>query len=167
VKLDRKLQLRMLEALKETYPTHNPHFAQAFRSEAGYIPNLHYLKDHGLLTGIDPKTSKELLNIKITGAGLDFLEGDGGITAMLRTVTVRLDAEQFRQILAAKVEALSIAQDQKDSILSKIRSLPAEALNSLALKLLEKGVEHFPDLLQLLQSVPSASAGGFPPGMTV
>lgn len=108
--LNRSLQLRMLQALRESYPAHTPHFTQRFESDPDFIPNLHYLKGHGLLTGVEVKTSipPQLLNIRITEAGVDFLEDDGGIGAILRTVTVKLDAEQLRQILAGKVEALSI-----------------------------------------------------------
>jgi hypothetical protein len=168
--LNRPLQLRMLQGLKESYPAHTPHFAQRFESDPDFIPNLHYLKGHGLLTGIEVKTSKQfqLHNIRITEAGLDFLEDDGGIGAILRTVTVKLDADQLRQILAAKVEALPIPEEKKASALDTIRKLPAEILTKLVMRFLEKGIEHFPDLLlDSLQSVSSGSAGGTPPGMTV
>ena len=49
--LNRPLQLRMLQALKEFYPAHNPHFTQQFESDPDFISNLHYLKGHCLLTG--------------------------------------------------------------------------------------------------------------------
>jgi len=147
--LDRSLQLQMLQALKEYYPAHTPHFTKQFESDPNFVPNLHYLKGHGLLAGVEVKTSmpSQLLNIRITEAGLDFLEDDGGIGAILRTVTVKLDADQLRQILAAKVEALSISEEKKSSALDTIRKLPAEILNKLVMRLVERGLEHFPDLL--------------------
>ena len=156
--------------LKEFYPAHTPHFTQQFESDPDFISNLHYLKGHGLLTGVEVKTSipPHLLNIRITEDGLDFLEDDGGIGAILRTVTVKLDADQLRQILVAKVEALSIPEEKKASALDTIRKLPAEILNKLVMRFVERGIEQFPDLLlQFLQSVSSGSPGGLPPGMIV
>jgi len=167
--LNRPLQLRMLQRLKETYPAHTPHFTNQFESDPDFYSNLHYLIAHGLLEGHEVKTSNpsDFVNIKITAAGLDFLEDDGGIGAILRTVTVKLDADQLRQILAAKVEALSIPQEKKASALDTIRKLPAHILNKLVMRFVERGIEHFPELLDSLQSVSPGSSGGIPPGMTV
>jgi hypothetical protein len=104
--LNRSLQLRMLQALKGFYPANNPDFIQQFGSDPDYIANLHYLRGHGLLTWAEYREGSEsqpprLLDFKITLAGLDFLEDDGGIGAILRTVAVRLEAHQLRHILAA------------------------------------------------------------------
>ena len=145
-----------------------PHFTQQFESNPDFIPNLHYLKQHGLLTGIDTKTSLDLVNVRITETGLDFLEDDGGIGTILRTLTVKLDADQLRQILAAKVEALPIPEAKKASALDTIRKLPAEILNKLVMRFVERGIEHFPDLLlEFLQSVSSGPPGGGPTGTII
>ena len=140
--LNRALQLRMLQELRESYPAHAPHFTHRFESDPDFLTNLHYLKGHGLLTGFEVKTSipSTFVNIRITEAGLDFLEDDGGIGAILRTVTVKLDTDQLRQILAAKVEALSIPQEKKASALDTIRKLPAEILNKLVMRFVERGI---------------------------
>jgi len=169
--LNRPLQLRMLRTLKESYPAHSANFNQRFESDPDFIPNLHYLKGHGLVTGVEVKThtsSGQLLNVRITEPGLDFLEEDGGIGAILRTVTVRLDAEQLRQILAAKVQALSIPEEKKASALEKIRNLPTEILNNLIMRVIDKGIDRSPELLiDFLQSASSGSPGGIPPGTVV
>ncbi len=160
----------MLQALKEYYPSHSAYFIQQFESDPNFIPNLHYLKGHGLLTGVEVKTTLpySLLNIRITETGLDFLEDDGGIGAILRTVTVKLDADQLRQILASKVETLPIAEDKKVSNLDTIRNLPTEILNKLVMRLVERGVERFPEiLLEFLQNISSGSAGSPPHGLIV
>jgi hypothetical protein len=101
--------------------------------------------------------------LRITETGLDFLEDDGGIGAILRTVTVKLDADQLRKILAAKVQALPIPEEKKASVLSTVRNLPSEILNKLVMKFVERGIDHFPDLLELLQSLSSSPSGGPPP----
>jgi len=62
-------------------------------------------------------------------------------------VTVRLDADQLRQILASKVQALSIPEEKKASALDKIRNLPTEILNSLIMRVIDKGIDRFPELL--------------------
>ena len=167
--LNRPLQLQMLQVLKESYPDHSPHFEQRFAPILDFIPNLHYLYEQGLLTGHQPKTSipHPVDNVRITVRGLDFLEDDGGIGAILRTVTVRLDADQLRQILTTKVQALSISEEKKTSALNTIRKLPAEILNKLVMRLVERGIDNLPNLLQLIQSVSSESPGGLPPGMSV
>ena len=167
--LNRPLQHKMLQTLKESYPTHSPYFTQQFAPNPDFIPNLHYLYAHNLLTGIEVKTSSpfDLISIRITERGLDFLEDDGGIGAILRTVTVKLDADQLRQILSTKVQTLSIPEEKKASALDTIRKLPAEILNSLAIRFVEKGIEQFPNLLEVLQNVSSGSPGGLPPGMNV
>ena len=165
--LNRPLQLRMLQVLKESYPAHSPHFTQRFESDPDFIGNLRYLHGHNLLIGIDVKSSNIPVNIRITEAGLDFLEDDGGIGAILRTVTVKLDANQLQQILATKIQALSIPEEKKASALDMIRKLPADILNRLVMRFVETGIEHFPNLLELIQSVSSESAGGPPPGTSV
>lgn len=160
----------MLQALKEVYPNHAPHFTQQFQADPDFISNLYYLKGHGLLTGTETQKSiqRPLVNVRITETGLDFLEQDGGIGAILRTMTVKLDAEQLRQILAAKVESLSIPLEKKSTALDTIRKLPAEILNNLVMRFIDKGIESFPDLLlDFLQGVSSGSMGGPPPGMSV
>ncbi|THJ18641.1 MAG: hypothetical protein CAF42_010160 [Nitrospira sp. CG24B] len=169
--LNRPLQLRILQTLKESYPEHSAIFNQRFGSDPDFIPNLHYLKGHGLVTGIEAKThtsAGQLVNVRITETGLDFLEEDGGIGSILHTVTVRLDADQLRQILVAKVQALSIPEEKKASALEKIRNLPTEFLNNLIMRVIDKGIDRFPELLMdFLQSGSSGSPGGIPPGIVV
>jgi hypothetical protein len=82
-------------------------------------------------------------------------------------VTVKLDADQLRQILAAKVAALPIAAEKKESAMDKIRSLPADILNNLVMKLVERGIEHFPDLLDLIHNASSTAPSNLPPGTIV
>ena len=147
----------MLQVLKESYPAHSPHFTTQFEPDPDFLSNLRYLYGHGLLTGIEVKSlsAHNLQNVKITERGLDFLEDDGGIGAILRTVTVKLDADQLRQILTSKVQALSIPEEKKASALDTIHKLPAEILNKLVMKFVERGIEHFPELLEFLQNLSS------------
>jgi hypothetical protein len=70
--------------------------------------NLTYLQGHGLCEpllsqGVDGHFSWG--GAKITPQGLDFLEDDGGLSAILRTVTVKLHAETLTELLSARIDA--------------------------------------------------------------
>lgn len=68
---------------------------------------LQYLEEHGLcksgvMIGADGHLA--LGESRITAAGLDFLEDDGGLSAILGVVTVRLHADTIRALIDAKIE---------------------------------------------------------------
>jgi hypothetical protein len=88
----------------------------------------------------------------ITAEGLDFLEDDGGLSAILRTVTVRFDAENLRSLIEQKILSLSLLQEKKETAITELKKLPVEALKATLLKLAEKGIEHV-DIVAALRSI--------------
>ena len=46
----------------------------------------------------------EIWNPGITAKGLDFLEDDGGLSAILGAITVKLDPDDLRALIAARIE---------------------------------------------------------------
>lgn len=160
----------MLECLRESYPEYSTEFKAKFGKEAGYSGNLHYLLEHGLLVGPPVRTTGtplDLVNVKITAEGLDFLADDGGIGAILRTVTVKFGADQLRQLSEARIQTLPEGQE-KSAVLEKIKTLPAEGLKHFMLRLVDKGIENAPRILELLKSVTEhTESSGFPSGMVV
>ena len=48
---------------------------------------------------------------RITAKGIDFLEDDGGLSAILGVVTVKLHADTLREMLAKKIDASSASSD--------------------------------------------------------
>ena len=66
----------------------------------------------------------------ITARGLDFLADDGGLTAILRTVVMKLHADTIRDMLLAKADASGLPAPEKSALRKQIGNLPAAALHS-------------------------------------
>lgn len=88
--LDRKLQLSILQELRDNYPNDVAvHRLACFNEERHFLGNLIYLREHGLVSGeiIEEFSAggsiKSMLWAIITAAGLDFIEDDGGLSAIL------------------------------------------------------------------------------------
>ena len=92
MRLDRQLQLKILEFLRNSYPQHGKYFnEQSFTNHPDFMGNVKYLVEHGLIAGSEPRAMGEkyqLLNATLTAQGLDFLEDDGGVSAILNAGSV-------------------------------------------------------------------------------
>lgn len=153
--LNRELQRELLSRMSEVYPR-----GVFFNDLPGEVPekilNLLYLADHGLCdSGLIPSlggnyTASESI---ITARGLDFLEDDGGLSAVLGTVTVKLHGDTIRELLASKIEALDLPAAEKKSLRSQLATLPATALQGATLYLVQAGLSHLPDAAAWLQSL--------------
>jgi hypothetical protein len=145
--LDRALQRTILEKLRERYPLAAPRFLNGLPEddEAAWIANMVYLDSHGL---IDSALSHSLSGEwsigapKITAAGLDFLEDDGGLSAILGTVTVKLHADTIRALLDAKVDEADLPVEEKGLIKSALKAMPAMAFQELTKQLVQMGLQH-------------------------
>ena len=154
-KPDRALRREVLQALRDVYPE---------RVNISELPNadhpamrasLQYLAEHGLVDVLDTGTFGDPTAIdlpKITAEGLDFLEEDGGISAKLRTVTIKLDPDDLRALLATRVESSDLPPEEKTRLAHAIRSLPVTALQSLTDRFVREAVIQWPDALQRLQT---------------
>ena len=148
MKLDRNHQLKILEYLRDYY--HCPADArvneQSFFHNEDYLMNLKYLYEYGLVKGYESKTIGKrefsLGGVEITAKGLDLLEDDGGVGAILRSVVVKFDAENIRRIMKEKVLSFNIPDEQKTSLVGKIKNFSGKALETITLKLLEKGLDN-------------------------
>ena len=111
--LDRDLQRQILEELAQKYPEPVDFYLHEHFEEKMFQANLFYLQEHGLING---KLRGEVLEdhgrrigwATITKEGLDFIADDGGLSAILKTVTVRFDADNVRSILEDKIIASSL-----------------------------------------------------------
>ena len=125
--------------------------------ERKYAANLQYLADHGLAEsqisiGIDGHMS--FGPPRITHRGLDFLADDGGLGAVLNTLTVKFDARQLAEMLATRVEALpSGTAEERATLATAIRALPAKALETLSTKILAWGIASAADALPFIQNL--------------
>jgi hypothetical protein len=150
--LDREYQHELLKQLAESYPLPFDirQIARAWddAAEFRYAANMCYLEEHGLVEanvtyGLDHHLSFSLP--KITARGLDFLADDGGLSAILGVVTVKIHEESLRALLLAKAESLSGATPEEQSaVVEAVRNLPARSIQTVADKLIALGVEHLP-----------------------
>ena len=154
MKLDRTLQLEILHTLRDAYPERIDINDLPNPDHPDLRANLWYLAEHELIEVIDIANMEDAAAIygpKITAVGLDFIEDDGGVSAILRTVTVKLDPDDLRSLIAARVESSDLPAEDKSSLAHAIRSLPVATLQSLTTRLVNEAVAQWPDALQLFQ----------------
>ena len=110
MKLDRAYQLELLELLATSYPQSFDirEMARVWddEQEQRYAANMIYLDEHGLVEsairfGIDGHMSMALP--RITARGMDFLADDGGLSAVLGVVTVKLHEDTLKELIGQRI----------------------------------------------------------------
>lgn len=154
--LDRPLQRKMLLRLAENYPepVARSEITQLFPEDRRDM-NLVYLADHGLIRMRHQPTSsgRGYSNATITHVGMDFLANDGGLTAILGTITVRLHEDTIKSLLIEKVRASEGDASVKGRLINAIRALPAESTKALAQALVSQALDHLPPTLTALRKL--------------
>ena len=152
MKLDRNLQLEILNRFAPHYPHVQP-LGSWPHDQATVEANLFYLIEHGLLEAKTLFTTDGIRfgNIKLTHNGMDFLAGDGGLTAILGVVTIKLHDETIRDLIAARIQASDLPPAEKTGLLDQLRELRGESIKHLTMKLLDVGMENLPAALPLIQ----------------
>lgn len=157
-RLDRELQKQILNALAENYPNRAEKIINdlmANNEDVIFLANMLYLEDHGLIiSGLKQTLSGNILftgGTQITKDGLDFVADDGGLSAILGVVTVRLHDDTIRSMIELKISHAELDPADKQKWTDGLRSLPADSIKHLTMELLSKGLEKAPDILQLLQ----------------
>lgn len=158
--LDRAFQLHLLQQLAESYPRPAFHLLDYLKDLEGddekrYIANMAYLGEHGL---VDPGVHYGLDSVMlseptITARGMDFLADDGGLSAILGTVTVKLHADTIRDLLLAKVEETALPAEEKSAIRKHLSTLSAEAMKEVTKQLVQQGLHHMPNAVEWLRHV--------------
>lgn len=161
MKLDRDLQREILKTLEKTYPASMGHADwERLVLEYGdeqFRANCLYLDAHGLLTWDHGMGG---VSVYITHKGLDFLADDGGLSAILGVVTIKLHDDTLKSLIEAKILASDLPQPDKKRWTDQLRSLPAETTKHLALKLVDLGLENAPAALAAIGSALGLSAAG-------
>lgn len=156
-KLDRDGQRALLERLAEDYPeTVAADFLYPVIEAYKLAANAAYLHEHGLIeaTFFGPKEmGNALLMARLTHRGMDFLLGDGGLTAILGVMTVRLHEESIKDLIAVQIRSSDLSQPDKQRYLDQLRELPAETTKHLVLKMVDAGLANWQKALPLLQSI--------------
>lgn len=161
-KLDRGLQRIILTALANCAPrTISGEYFEIIMSRADdetVAANLHYLQMHGLLTHDIQKTNfagEETFSLlpefwAITEKGIDFVSDDGGLSAILGVVTVRLHEDTIREMIVEKIEKENPPDRQK--LISQLQSLRGASITHLTTRLIDAGLDNASAALPLIRS---------------
>lgn len=155
MKLNRELQRALLEELRDFYPRRSP---SAYHldgySQVECTSSLLYLEEHGLVeSGVKlgmNSGSVTFTQARITARGMDFLEEDGGLGAVLGTVTIKIHEDTLRDLLERKILESDTPTEEKNRLVQGLKGLSAEAIKHLALKLLDEGVGRLPAAVALI-----------------
>lgn len=158
--LNRELQRSILVELAQAYPEglyDLPAAKCPGCSDRDLLVNVQYLAEHGLVNSGYVRRgtigSNEFIpsgEHTITARGLDFLADDGGLTAVLGTVTVRLAADTLQALVEARLQASNLPPEEKTRISSLLRSLGTEALTEATKRMVNEGLDRWPQALEWL-----------------
>lgn len=155
MKLDRELQHTLLKLLAANYPDpaemnwHDLGITKKIRDA-----NLCYLIEHGLV-----KQERDEENISrglhlytytATAKGMDFLADDGGLSAILGVITIKLHDDTIKSLIEGKILQSDLPEPEKKRFLDKLRELPAETTKHLVLKLVDLGLEKAPTAIETI-----------------
>ena len=156
-KLDREAQRRVLARLAEDYPQSvAADFLYQVIEPHKMAANISYLQEHGLIEAayFGPKEIGNQVQVaRLTHKGLDFLLDDGGLSAILGVVTIRLHEDSIKELIAAQISASDLAPPDKKRYLDQLRELPVETTTHLVLKMVDAGLANWQKALPLLQSI--------------
>ncbi|WP_237173018.1 hypothetical protein [Paracandidimonas lactea] len=164
--LDRNLQRKILTELANYYPSGYPEELQFIDPDTDLvIKNVFYLAELGLLEhGLQGTLSDGYVQIigatRITARGLDFLADDGGLSAILGVVTIKIHDDTLKTLIENKIVQSDLPQPDKKRWIDQLRELPAETTKHLALKLVDLGLANTPTALAAIGSALGLGAGG-------
>lgn len=116
-------------------------------------PEIRYLEGHGLLEVANPHYAewpREAVSIRATSRAIDFLADDGGLSAILGVVTIKLHDDTIKALIEAKILASDLPPPDKQRFLARLRSLPADATKHVVMKLVDLGLDKSPDAISWL-----------------
>lgn len=161
--LNRQEQKELLWHLAEKYPNSATGLFDVHDIESPVSVNLHYLDGHGLVRLGRPRQEavESGRNIKlwamgvgldldgsakITEKGLDFLQADGGLTAILGVVTVKLHSETLSALEGKILASDELPTEEKTRLLDRLRSLPEEGAKTLVQEMVKAGLSRGPEV---------------------
>jgi hypothetical protein len=152
-KLDRDLQHRILTHLSDLYLASGDRLGAAFQdvTSIGLAANLRYLAEHGLV-GVQWFGAVPVEAI-LTARGADFLADDGGLSAILNVVTVRLDADSLKTLLIEQVKKSKGEPSVKTKLIGQIKSLSGKALETAVTETVKKGLSEASDVVTWLGKI--------------
>lgn len=160
--LDRAHQREILEALARLFPQGSDDIdallGRPDTTARQTLANVQYLAEHGLLTSgyqrlgtLGDDSFIPVGETCITARGLDLLEDDGGLGAILGVVMIKIHDDTLRQLIERRVLDSDLPPPDKKRLLDQLRVLRAETIKHLALKLVDKGLEGGPQAIAWLE----------------
>lgn len=148
--LDRSLQKEILTKLASKYPNQYDLSKEYTYGNEDYIhvtTNLYYLSEHGLVTqnsiakqtGFGGYFDLQINSPTITHKGLDFLADDGGLSAILNSITVKFDIEQLKDLINLKIQNSNLPIEEKSQLSQTVKELPADSIKYLITKFIDVG----------------------------
>ncbi len=164
--VDRELQLKILEALKNFYPDRRSPKAWEDKifdhqpteeDKAKRQFNCWYLEEHGLIEifmfkRID-KEGEFTGHCKITAKGIDFLADDGGLSAILNTVTVKFDADNIRSLIELGLLQSNIPEEKKSIFRKALSSASSTTLQTITSGLIQAAMADPTKVLKTVASI--------------
>lgn len=152
--LDRNRQKQILEALAACYPNNSTDVIDV--QSSADLANLCYLKEHELVkASLRPTLGGTLMfqGAQITAKGMDFLADDGGLSAILGAITIKLHADSIKELLNLRIASLDIPAEKRNWLQDQVNSLSGETLKVITKSLVEQGLNHIPDLFSWAQAI--------------
>ncbi|OOF84440.1 hypothetical protein BKG93_07895 [Rodentibacter ratti] len=160
MKLDRALQKNILLKLAETYPLPNGNELHTLCEDINVLTaNIFYLQEHDLIRdfqlilSVDAEATINIIYTTITKNGMDFLAADGGLSAILGTITVKFHEDTLKALLTSKIQSANIPDSEKSTLLSALKNLSGKALEQVITKLVDLGFENADQAIPLLKIV--------------
>ncbi len=162
--LDRVLQLLILQRYAEVYPSGTwEKWTDLGDDEMTVAANLHYLQEHGLIKFRGQMGSSGDLIYQggsITAKGMDFLADDGGLSAVLGVVTIKLHDDTIKALIEQRILTSDLPEPQKKRLIDRLRELRAETTKHLVLKLVDLGLEKAPGAIETIEKLLEQGVGG-------
>jgi hypothetical protein len=146
MKLDRTMQLEILEQLAAACPQQINLTGERVAGDPLTL-NAWYLHQHGLIEALIAENigaPPVVIGGRITAQGMDFLADDGGLSAILGVVTIKIHEDTLKALLADKIEQSDLPPADKGLWLQALQALPAESTKHLVTKLLDWGLANPP-----------------------
>ena len=159
--IDRELQLSILKKLRERYPDGlDIREIPEHSIEPKFLTmNLFYLNEHDLVKAVDgnrdiPSGDFRATHgiVRITSKGLDFLEDDGGLSAILGKVVIKFDEADLFQLLKA-IDNAPGTPEQKINVKKMLESISADSLKTAYMRILNYGLNKVPNVLSKLEEM--------------
>lgn len=156
--LDRGFQNEILLTLRQFYPDDYPILNPILELEkrTNYIQNVFYLSEHGLVAAefYNNSGTFEVTSLRITHKGLDFLEDDGGLSAILGKFTVQFDYDSLKYLVNnSLLERHDLPEDNKTRLRRAMDSASDTAWKELIKTLVQQGISKGPSAIENIAKI--------------